>query len=529
MSKLGISLNLLIVFSTLVLIVSPDTVAKIVGSGTATPVSLGTGSGVTSITQGSGLSFSTNPLIATGTISLAQAINNVTIGGVRVANCSFLTSVVGWDTAGSPICGITSLEQITLGIGLGSNETPITFNSTLFLKNASSTEIGGVRASNCSGTDKLNGITGGGVFTCGTDLFNDGTVTDITQGTGMSFSVSPLTISGTISLAEALTGTRGGVKIINCSAGSFISGYGATVIPTCTIGGTGTITSIASGEGIVVNPSPIISTGTIMGANATTSVRGIVQVANCTSTDKVSGWSAGNIPICTTDTTGSGSTDYQVMWNGRTWGTLRPLGTTATTFTATNWAAFIPNGTAAAHALANDFYIRYTGASAINGSAGITQTAIQTQFRYRPIIRTSVMTNATNADIKYWMGISNQLFPFYFSARGTDLSASITFNTNSSNTDWMCCTNDGTALGSSCISTGISMTTNSPYNLTLNLSNYPTDVRCLVQNNTASATITKTTNIPADTGVNLAVANVALSQTTTAVVYSIRGMYFESK
>jgi hypothetical protein len=135
-------------------------------------------------------------------------------------------------------------------------------------------------------------------------------VTSISQGTGLSFSVNPLITTGTISLAEALSGTIGGVKVANCTAGSSITGYSASNIPICTAGGTGTVTSIASGEGIVVNPSPIIATGTIMGANATTAVRGIVMVANCTSTDKVSGWSAGNIPVCTADSSSAGGTNY---------------------------------------------------------------------------------------------------------------------------------------------------------------------------------------------------------------------------
>ena len=137
-----------------------------------------------------------------------------------------------------------------------------------------------------------------------------GTVTSITQGTGMSFSANPLITTGTVNLAEALTGTIGGVKVLNCSVGSSITGFSATNVPICTAGGSGTVTSIASGEGIVVNPSPIISTGTIMGANATTSARGIVQVANCSATQFVNGWNAGNVPSCATPSSSGGGTNF---------------------------------------------------------------------------------------------------------------------------------------------------------------------------------------------------------------------------
>lgn len=129
-------------------------------------------------------------------------------------------------------------------------------------------------------------------------LPGSGTVTSVGSGTGLTG--GPIVAAGTLSLLEALIGTIGGVKVANCTAGSSITGYSASNIPICTAGGTGTVTSIASGEGIVVNPSPIIATGTIMGANATTVVRGIVMVANCTGTDRFSGFSAGNIPICST-------------------------------------------------------------------------------------------------------------------------------------------------------------------------------------------------------------------------------------
>ena len=128
------------------------------------------GSGtVTSISQGTGMSFSVNPLITTGTISLAQAKDNITIGGVRVANCSVFTQVSGWDASGSPICMVSGIRQITLGVGIGSNESPITFNATLFLNESTTSLIGGVKVANCTGTDKVSGWAVTNVPVCSAD------------------------------------------------------------------------------------------------------------------------------------------------------------------------------------------------------------------------------------------------------------------------------------------------------------------------------------------------------------------------
>lgn len=76
----------------------------------------------------------------------------------------------------------------------------------------------------------------------------------------------------------------------------------------------------------------------------------------------------------------------------------------------------------------------------------------------------------------------------------------------------------------------IDHTINTPYNLTLNLSNIPTDFKCTVQNDTAISTITKSSNLPsaANNAIDLGVQNVLMAQTAAAQQYSIRYLYLET-
>jgi len=122
---------------------------------------------------------------------------------------------------------------------------------------------------------------------------------------GLSSNESPIVSNATLMLNNASELFLGGVHVFNCSSGFHVSGWFGNMTPFCSgDSANGTVTSLTSGEGIVLNPVTITGVGVIMGANATTSTRGIVQVINCTGTDKVSGWSAGNIPACTSDATG---------------------------------------------------------------------------------------------------------------------------------------------------------------------------------------------------------------------------------
>lgn len=65
---------------------------------------------------------------------------------------------------------------------------------------------------NCpdTGGNHLNYISSKKAWACGTSSSSTGTVSSITQGTGMSFSVNPITTTGTINLATPVTVANGG-------------------------------------------------------------------------------------------------------------------------------------------------------------------------------------------------------------------------------------------------------------------------------------------------------------------------------
>lgn len=260
------------------------------------------------ITLFEGLSSNESPMIHNATLMLNNA-SELLIGGTHVYNCSGNGHVSGWFGNMTPFCSDNgnssgTVTSISVDSTITANPSPITTTGTLMATNATITQLGVTKLTNCSTGFYLNGWNATNIPNCVGEL-NNGSVTSITAGTGLSGGV--ITGIGTIDLNEALVATIGGVKIINCSANNFIQSYAVGVVPTCaTFTETGTVSSLTSGEGIVFNPAgTITSSGVIMGANATTAVRGIVMVANCTSTDKVSGWSAGNIPVCTADSVNS--------------------------------------------------------------------------------------------------------------------------------------------------------------------------------------------------------------------------------
>ncbi len=101
------------------------------------------------------------------------------------------------------------------------------------------------------------------------DNANIGTVTRITTGSGLSG--GPITTTGQIDLEPATKTTEGGVIIgdnIDVTVNGVIS------IPTARFG----VQSINVGSGLVGNPSPITSTGTISAALATRQSVGAVRV-----------------------------------------------------------------------------------------------------------------------------------------------------------------------------------------------------------------------------------------------------------
>ena len=126
-----------------------------------------------------------------------------------------------------------------------------------------------------------------------------GTVTSISQGTGITLTPNPITITGTVALTVPVTVPDGGTGNITNTAHGVILGEGTSAVafaspgvsgqvltsngstsdPTFqAVAGTGTVTSISAGAGITLGPSPIISSGSVSVTNPVTATAPTVTV-----------------------------------------------------------------------------------------------------------------------------------------------------------------------------------------------------------------------------------------------------------
>ncbi len=154
-------------------------------------------------------------------------------------------------------------------------------------------------------------LTTDGTLASWSDISSVGTVTSVAASggsTGLAFSGSPITTSGTLTLSGTLSITNGGTGQTTASGainalvpaqtgntGKFLSTNGS-IVSWQTLPGSGTVTSVAvsGANGIGVSGSPITTSGTInltLGAITPTSVSssGIVTGTNISATGTISG------------------------------------------------------------------------------------------------------------------------------------------------------------------------------------------------------------------------------------------------
>jgi hypothetical protein len=187
--------------------------------------------------------------------------------------------------------------------------------------------------------------------------------------------------------------------------------------------------------------------------------------------------------------TPAGGSSGQPYYPTRRWCYLRPLGTTATVFTSVGCAAFVVTGTAAASAQTDSYYVQHTSAATINTLAGVTQTFIQTQGRYRPKLTALIRTDTTIDNRRIWVALTPVALTTTDGVGAlTTRYVGVRYSTSAGDTQWQCASGDGTT--GSVVTTGVTVAASTAYKITVDWSVNGT-LTCTVN----GTSVNKTTNL----------------------------------
>jgi hypothetical protein len=233
--------------------------ATVNAGGTLSVTASGSGT-VTTLTPGAGISFSTNPITTTGTISNAGVIQFGTDAGtITIAAPLYETSGTHGLNVGSGL-SVSSGTLVNSGVLAVTAGTGITFSGTDTINNAGVLTFGAVT----------------GAVTLGPSLSMSGQTLDVSFPTGFGPIVAGLGLAGgTISASGTIT--------LDVASGSHLGGIIAGANTTINAGGTlsvaapgtGTVTSVVAGSGL--GGGTITSTGTLTNA-------GVIQFGTDTGT-----------------------------------------------------------------------------------------------------------------------------------------------------------------------------------------------------------------------------------------------------
>jgi hypothetical protein len=201
--------------------VSNNQVLASTTGGTMSWQSLGTGS-VTSITAGSNLSATPNPITTSGTISLANTLSGLTsvtattgvFGNITLATRT-LTSSAGLDfsaVANITLSGALAVTQsdfvIANGHALTLNNVGNGFKTSFVCNNTSANQSYTLPLAGPVSNGQVLASTTGGQMSWVTAA---GSVTSISQGLNMVCTPNPITSTGTVALSTTLTGITSAV------------------------------------------------------------------------------------------------------------------------------------------------------------------------------------------------------------------------------------------------------------------------------------------------------------------------------
>ena len=260
----------------------------------------GGGGTVTSVAAGTGLQGSPNPITGAGAINIApayqlpQACSN---GQVPKSN-----GAGGW-ACGTDTAGAGTVTSVATGAGLTGG--PVTTTGTI----AADTAYLQRRVSaTCAAGSSIRTINADGTVACETD---DGTVTSVATGPGLTGGT--ITATGTVGLAATQL-----LPTTACAVNQVPQWNGSAW--TCAVaGGTGTVTSVATGTGLT--GGPVTTAGTIAVNTATIQAR---VTGSCPVGSYIRTIAADGTVTCQADGTGPANAFVQ---GGNAFGAVATLGT----------------------------------------------------------------------------------------------------------------------------------------------------------------------------------------------------------